>query len=394
MKGSIRALLAGATLAAVPLLAHTAAAADSVRIGYVTTLSGPQAAIGDDMRDAVELALDHLGRKMAGKTVEVIYEDDGFKPETGKQKTEKLIQSNKVNFLAGYIWSNVLLASLKPAVDSETFLISSNAGPSQIAGELCSPWFFSASWQGDQTPEAMGEYMNTKGVKRLFIVAPNYAAGKDMAEGAKRTFKGQVIAQEMTQWPKQLDFSAELSKIRAAKPDGVFIFFPGVHGTQFLTQYSQAGLLGKIPLYTSFTIDELSLPQMKDLAVGVPASQNWVPDLPFEANKKFVGDFRKKYNRYPSFYGAQAYDTINLIASAVEAVKGDLSQKDAMRAALEKADFKSVHGPFKYGNNHFPIQNFYIKEVVKDADGTYTFRTIDTALRDAQDAYHDKCPMK
>ena len=390
---ALAAALAGGMLAAGPLLAPDALAQD-IKIGYVTTLSGPQASIGDDMRDAVNLALDHLGHKMAGKTVKVIFADDTFKPAIGKQKTEQLIESDKVNFLAGYIWSNVLLASVKPAEDSKTFIISSNAGPSQIAGEMCSPWFFAASWQNDQTPMAMGEYMNSQHVKSLFIVAPNYAAGKDMAEGAKRTFKGKVVDQEMTQWPQQLDFSAELSKIRAAKPDGVFIFYPGAHGTQFLTQYSQAGLRGKIPLYTSFTIDALNVNQLKDLAVGVPSSQSWVPDLPYAANKTFVTDFKKKYHRVPSFYAAQAYDTINLIDSAVVAVKGDVNNKDAVRAALEKANFKSVRGPFRFGNNHFPIQNFYIKEAVKEADGSYSFKTIATAMKDAQDVYHTKCPMK
>lgn len=388
-----QAAAAGIATAALTV-AGAAMAQSPVKIGFVDTFSGPTAVIGNDMRNSFELALDHLGHKMGGLPVEVIYEDDQIKPDVGRQKTEKLIQSDHVNFLTGYIWSNVLLASLKPAVDSQTFLISANAGPSQIAGELCSPSFFSVSWQNDQTPEAVGQYLNQKGVKTLFLLGPNYAAGKDMLSGVRATFKGQIVGQELTKWPDQLDFSAELSKVRAAKPDAVFVFYPGAAGVQFLTQYNQAGLKQQIPLYTAFTIDATTLPLQKDLALGVPGAQQWVNDLPNPANKKFVADFRAKYHHYPSFYGAQAYDAANLINSAVVAVKGDLSKKDAMREAMHKASYASVRGPYRYGNNNFPIQNFYLQEAVKDAAGEYTLRTVATVLKDDQDRFHDKCPMR
>src|SRR6202048_3734657 len=237
--------------AAALALAGTAQAGDTIKIGFVSPLSGPTAVIGNDMRNSFELALDHLGRKMAGAPVEVIYEDDQQKPEVGKQKTDKLIESDKVDFIVGYIWSNVLLASLKSAVDSKTFLITANAGPSQLAGELCSPYVFSTSWQNDQTPQAMGLYMNQKGIKSLFLIGPNYAAGKDMLAGVKSTFKGQVAGEEYPVWPSQLDFSAELSKARASKADAIFVFYSGGAGVQFLNQYVQAGIKQQIPLYTA-----------------------------------------------------------------------------------------------------------------------------------------------
>jgi branched-chain amino acid transport system substrate-binding protein len=385
--------VAAATSAAVVLAVAPAMAQNSVRIGFVDTFSGPTAVIGNDARNSFELALDHLGRKMAGLPVEVIYEDDQIKPEVGRQKTEKLIQSDHVNFLTGYNWSNVLLASLKPAVDSQTFLISANAGPSQIAGELCSPWFFAISWQGDQTPQAMGEYLNQKGVKTLFLLGPNYAAGKDMLTGAKTTFRGKVVGEEYTKWPDQLDFSAELTKVRAAKPDAVFVFYPGAAGVQFLTQYAQAGLKGQIPLYTAFTIDDLSLPRLKDLAIGIPGAQEWVNDLPNAENKKFVTDYKAKHKTTPSFYGAQTYDAVALLDDAVKAVKGDLSKKDEMRRQVEKAAFKSVRGSFKYGPNHIPIQNFYLQDAVKEGDD-YRLKTVATIVKDDQDRFHDKCTMK
>ncbi|MFL6949722.1 MAG: ABC transporter substrate-binding protein [Xanthobacteraceae bacterium] len=397
---SLRLMLAGAgaaTLAGfLALPAGTVLAQQKpVKIGFISTFSGPTAVIGNDMRNSFELALDHLGRKMAGLPVEVVYEDDQQKPEVGKQKTDKLIESDKVDFIVGYIWSNVLLASLKSAVDSKTFLITSNAGPSQLAGELCSPYVFSTSWQNDQTPQAMGHYMNQKGVKTVFLIGPNYAAGKDMLAGVASTFKGQVVGQELTKWPDQLDFSAELSKARAARPDAIFVFYPGAAGVQFLTQYAQAGLKGQIPLYTAFTIDETTLPRQKDLALGVPGAQEWVNDLPNEQNKRFVADYIKKYNgSRPSFYGAQSYDAVPLINSAVVAVKGDTAKKEDMRKAMEKADFKSVRGNFKYGNNHMPIQNFYLQDVVKDQEGNFVLKTVTTIVENDQDRFHDKCPMK
>jgi branched-chain amino acid transport system substrate-binding protein len=372
-----------------------AVAADTIKIGFVNTFSGPSAAIGNDARNGFELALDHIGRKMDGRPVEVIYEDDQQKPDVGKQKTEKLIQSDRVDFLAGYNWSNVLLASLKPAVDSKTFLIGVNAGPSQLAGELCSPYVFLTSWQNDQTPAAMGLYMNQKDIKSVFLIGPNYAAGKDRLAGFKSTFKGQVLGEEYTVWPTQLDFSAELTKARNSRAEAIFAFFPGAAGVQFLNQYVQAGIRQQMPLYTDGTIDELSLPLQKENALGIPSVQEWVSDLPNEQNRRFVADYRKKHpGLRPSFYGAQAYDAAQLINSAVVAVKGDLSQKDAMKAEMEKVNFGSVRGSYRYGNNHVPIQNFYLQDVVKEADGSLSLKTVATIVKDNQDNFHDKCPMK
>jgi branched-chain amino acid transport system substrate-binding protein len=387
-------LFGTATIAALafglPAMAQT-----PIKIGFVSTFSGPQAAIGEDMRRSVELAKEHLGGKMGGVPFEIVYEDDQFKPDVGKQKSEKLVQQDKVNFVAGYIWSNVLLASLKTVTDEgDTILISSNAGPSQIAGELCNKNFFSTSWNNDQTPMAMGQYLQEKGVKSLYLMAGNYAAGKDMLAGVKRTFKGEIKGEDLTKWPDQLDFSAELAKIGTAKPDGIFIFYPGAHGVQFLQQYVQAGLKGKIPLYQVFSIDAITLPQQKELALGTLGAQEWVNDLPNEQNKKYVADFKKKHGVYPSYYGAQSYDSIMLIASAAEALKGDLSNKDKVRAEMKKANFKSLRGGFKYNTNQFPIQNFYIQEAVKDPEGMMTVKTIATAVKDGKDPYYEKCPMK
>ena len=381
------------TLSIGALLVGQVTLAETVKIGFVTTLTGGAGAIGNDMRDAVELALDHLGRKMDGSKVKMFYEDDTFKPDVGKQKTEKLVKKDKVHFVTGYIWSHVLMASRNSAVGKGPFMITSNAGPGPVAGKLCHEDFFSTSWQNDQTTMAMGEVLNQLGIKDLYIMAPNYAAGKGMVAGVNRTFKGNIIGKDMTKFPAQLDFSAELAKIRAAKPDAVFVFYPGKHGMQFFKQYSQAGLKGSIPLYSAFTVDSLSLPRLKDLAEGSLMTQFWAPDLDNAVNKRFVADYRKKTGRYPTFYAAQSYDTIMLINSAVTAVGGDLSNKEGMRTAMRKANFPSVRGPFKYGNNHFPIQNFYLRKAVKDAEGNYTTTIIKTVYTNHQDTYAKDCKM-
>ena len=388
-------LLASAGLIAI----GPAVAAEKVKIGFVTTITTPAGVIGKDMVDAVNLAMEDIGGKMAGLDVELIVEDDGFKPAIGKQKTDKLVKQDKVQFVTGFIWSHVLLASQKSALGAGKFLISSNAGPSQMAGKLCHKNFFSTSWQNDQTPMAMGEVLNLNNVKSLYVMAPNYAAGKNMVAGVTRTFKGKIVGKDLTKWGKdaQLDFSAELAKAKASGAEGIFVFYPGKAGGAFIKQYAQAGLQGKIPLYSVFTVDSIALPKLQKAkmngVMGSVMTQFWAPDLDTPQNKKFVSGFKKKYGRYPSFYAAQSYDTIFLIKSAVEAVKGDLSNKDGMRAAMEKANFPSVRGKFSYGNNHFPIQNFYSREVVKDPDGVWTTSVREVVLKNHQDTYAKDCSM-
>ena len=388
-------LLASAGLMAI----GPAVAAEKVKIGFVTTITTPAGVIGKDMVDAVNLAVEDIGGKMAGLDVELIVEDDGFKPAIGKQKTDKLVKQDKVQFVTGFIWSHVLLASQKSALGAGKFLISSNAGPSQMAGKLCHKNFFSTSWQNDQTPMAMGEVLNLNNVKSLYVMAPNYAAGKNMVAGVTRTFKGKIVGKDLTKWGKdaQLDFSAELAKAKASGAEGIFVFYPGKAGGAFIKQYAQAGLQGKIPLYSVFTVDSIALPKLQKAnmngVMGSVMTQFWAPDLDTPQNRKFVSGFKKKYCRYPSFYAAQSYDTIFLIKSAVEAVKGDLSNQDGMRAAMEKANFPSVRGKFSYGNNHFPIQNFYSREVVKDSDGVWTTSVREVVLKNHQDTYAKDCSM-
>ncbi len=383
------------TAAVLTLMASPVAA--DIKIGFVTTLTTPVAVIGKDMRDAVELAMEHIGGKMAGEDVEIVYADDEFNSQKGKQATERLVLRDDVDIVAGYIWSNVLLASAPVVLNANKILISANAGPSPLAGAQCNANFFNIAWQNDQTPMALGELLNQQGVKSLYLVAPNYAAGQNMVAGVERTFKGEVVGKDMTVWPSQRDWSAELSKVKAAKPDGVFTFYPGPAGPAFIKQYQQAGLEGQVPLYSVYTLDSISLPLFQkagmETVLGTKMTQFWAPDLDNAANKKFVADFRKKYGRYPSFYAAQSYDAIMFIKSGVEAVSGDVDNVDGMRAALKKADFDSIRGDFSFGNNHFPIQNFYERTVVKDADGNWTTAVGRAVLKDHQDPYASQCKM-
>ena len=388
------------TAAAIAGLTATGASAESVKIGFVTTLTTPAAVIGKDMENAVNLAVEHLGGKAGPLDIEVIFGDDQVGPEAGKRATDKLVKQDDVDFVAGYIWSHVLLASRKSVLDAGKILISANAGPSQMAGKLCDPNFFSTSWQNDQTPMAMGEVLNKQGVKSLYLMAPNYAAGKDMTAGVERTFTGEIVGKDLTKWgaDAQLDFSAELAKAKASGADGLFVFYPGAAAGAFVKQYQQAGLKDELPLYSVFTIDGISLPKLQQAGfsdvLGSKVTQEWDPSLDNAANQKFVSDFKEKFGTYPSFYAAQSYDAIMLIASAVEAVDGNLEDKDALRAAVKAADFESVRGSFKFGTNNMPVQNFYLREVVEDADGNWTTQVAETVYTDHVDSFAAECSME
>jgi branched-chain amino acid transport system substrate-binding protein len=373
-------------------LALEAQSAETVKIGFITSLSGPAGIIGKHMKDSVEMALDHLGRKVGGLDVEVIYGDDQRKPDVGKQLADEMLKKHRVHFVSGIIWSNVMLAVAPTVTSAGTFMIGTNAGPHELAGKMCNELFFTTSWQNDQTPEAMGKYMQDQGLGDVYAMAPNYAAGKDMISGFKRYFKGKIVGEVYTKLGQQ-DYQAEISQLRAAAPKAVFVFYPGDMGIQFLKQYAQAGLRDQIPLYSVYTVDEISLPAVKDAALGNFETRYWSPDLKNDANQKYVSDFKKKFGYTPSFYGAQSYDGIMLIDSAIRAVKGDLGNKKGMIAAMRKADYKSTRGSYKYNNNHHPIQNFYLLKAVQ-AGGDIEMQIQKTVFENHKDAYAHECPMK
>jgi len=378
---------------AATLALGTAQAQAPIKIGFLGELSGPTAAVGQDQLDGFLLRLEQNGGKLGGVPVQLVKEDSQLKPDVANQAARKLVERDKVAIVTGISFSNIMMATHKYITDNEVFLIGSNAGPSQIAGGQCSAYQFITSWQGDQAAEAIGQYASEKGYKKVFVLAPNYQAGKDIVTGFKRYYKGQ-LADELYTPLNQLDFSAELSQLAAARPDAVFAFYPGGLGVAFTKQYAQAGLMKQVPLLTTFVVDALSLPAIGDTALGVVSGGFWAPDFPNEQSRKFVDAFEQKYKRVPSNYAAQSYDAALLLDAAIDKVKGKVSDKKAFMAALKEADFKSVRGDFKFGNNNFPIQGMHVMEVAKDGQGRLNLKTIATPFKSYQDAYASQCPLK
>lgn len=375
------------------IVAGAATAADKpVKIGMITTLSGGGAALGVEARDAFQLAIDLKGGKLGGVPTELIVADDAQKVENAKQIATRFLKKDDVDIVTGIVWSNLALAVVPSVTREGKIYVSTNAGPHELAGKGCDKNYFNAAYQNDNLHEAAGQYVNDKGVKRVYLMAPNYPAGKDSITGFKRFYKGEVVAEVYTTLG-QVDYAAEIANLRAAKPEGVFFFLPGGMGVNFVKQYAQAGLAKEIPLFgPGFSFDEDILQAVGDAAVGAFNSSEYTWDMDNPANKAFVAAFRKAYGRKPTLYAAQAYDAALLIDSAIAAVKGDMSKTDAVRAALKKADFASVRGKFKFGPNNHPIQDIYIREVVKEGDAV-TNKTIRKVFTDHQDAYAAECKM-
>jgi len=364
---------------------------DKLKIGLMFTLSGPAAVLGEHGRDGFLQAVEKLGGKLGGMETEVIVIDDERKPDVAVNKAKELVERDGVDFVVGPIFSNILIAMMKPVTEGGAILISPNAGTSNFAGKECNKNFFVTSYQNDQVHEVLGKYAQDKGYKSMFLMAPNYQAGKDAIAGVKHSFKGDVVGEAYTPLGN-MDFSAELAQIAAMQPDAVYAFMPGGMGVNLVKQYRQAGLEG-IPFLSAFTVDESTLPAQKDAAVGFFGGSNWAPNMDNPANKEFVAGFEEKTGRVPATYAMQAYDAALLIDSAVKAVGGDLSDKDALIAAMEKADFESVRGDFSFGANHYPIQDFYLVEVAKRDDGKYQTEIVEKIFDDYQDNYVDQCQM-
>jgi branched-chain amino acid transport system substrate-binding protein len=373
--------------------ATVAVAQEPLKIGVVSVLSGPQAALGQQLRDGFQLAVKDLGGKMGGRPVEIIVIDDELKPDVAATKVRALIERDKVDFVVGPIFSNILAAIHKPVIDADTILISPNAGPSTFAGKACNANFFVTSYQNDQPHEVLGKYAQDKGFKRAYIMAPNYQAGKDSLAGFKRHFKGEVVDEVYTQLG-QLDFSAELARIAAAKPDVLFTFMPGGMGVNLVRQYRQAGLAERIPFLSAFTVDESTLPAQQDAALGMFGGMSWAPNMDNPQSKKFVASYEAAYNVVPGSYAMQAYDAGLLINSALTATKGNTADKAALRAALKKADFVSLRGKFKFNTNQYPIQDYYVVKAAKRADGKFQTEIVEKVFTDYADIYAAECPLK
>jgi branched-chain amino acid transport system substrate-binding protein len=386
-----RLILLAAT--AMVLGGSPALAQDKLKVGVIATLSGPPAVIGQQLRNGFNLAVKTLGGKLGGRDVEVIVADDELKPDVAVAKVKALVERDKVDFVVGPVFSNILAAIMKPVTEGGAILISPNAGTSNFAGKDCNPNFFVTSYQNDQVFGVSGKHAQDTGIKKVFLMAPNYQAGKDALAGFKAFFKGE-IADEVYVPLNQLDFSAELSKIAAAKPEAIYVFLPGGMGVNFVKQFRQAGLADGVTFLSAFTVDESTLPAQQDAALGFFGGSNWAPDLDNPQNKAFVAAYEKEFNAVPATYAFQAYDAALLIDSAVRAVGGNVGNKDALRAAMMKADFKSLRGGFRFNTNHYPIQDFYLVKVAKRADGKYETQIVKRVFEGYADTHAKDCAMK
>jgi branched-chain amino acid transport system substrate-binding protein len=383
-------------LLAAALLVFTlnAQGADKVKIGFISTLSGPSAAIGVDIRDAFLLAVKVNGGKLGGLPAEVLVGDDQFKPDVGRQIAEKNVKVDKVNFLTGIVFSNIMLASVPIAFENKLIYVSPNAAPSPMAGKDCNPYLFVASWPNDAYHEAAGQHATNRGYRNAYLIAPNYQAGKDSLTGFKRYYKGTVVAEVYTQLG-QLDYAAELAQVRAAKPDALYIFLPGGMGINFIKQFVASGLSKDVPLIVpGFGDDQDIIRPVGEATLGLFDTAHWAIDFDNAANKKFVAAFEKEFRRLPTVFAAQGWDTAMLIDAAVRDSKGKIEDVEAVRKAMRAARFESVRGAFKFNRNQMPIQNYYLRVVAKDSQGRLVNKTIGTVFKDHGDAYVQDCKMK
>jgi branched-chain amino acid transport system substrate-binding protein len=380
--------------AALSALAASATAADGIKIGMMTTLSGPGASLGIDIRDGFNLALKRLDKKLGGLPAEVLIADDAQNPETGKQIAERFLKKDKVDIGTGVVFSNIMLAVGPAFFNAQTFYVSANAGPSQYAGAQCNPYFFNVAWQNDNLHEAMGKYMQDKGIKRAVLLAPNYPGGKDALAGVKHYYKGTVADEIMTKLG-QLDYAAEIAQIRAANADAVYVFLPGAMGVNFIKQYAQSGLLKKTPLYApGFSADEDVVKAVGPAMEGIYNTSHWYREMDNPTNKQFVTDFQKEYGRMPTLYASQGYDAALLIDAAVKQTGGKLGDKAAPRHALETVKAPTTRGEYRFGPNHYPEQVYYLREVVKNADGSVSNKYIGKVADKLVDTYVAECKMK
>ncbi|MGS4887967.1 ABC transporter substrate-binding protein [Roseibium sp. MB-4] len=360
------------------------ASAEPVKVGMITTLSGGGAGLGIDVRDGFMLAVKQSGNE----EIEVIIEDDQRKPDVAVKLADKLVQAENVDVLTGLIWSNLAMAVIPSVTAQGKFYLSPNAGPSMLAGKGCHPNYFNVAWQNDNLHEAAGAFANVEGYKNSFILAPNYPAGKDALTGYKRLYKGDLAGELYTKLG-QTDYAAELAQIRASGADSVYFFLPGGMGISFLKQYAGSGI--DLPVVgPAFSFDQGILQAVGDAALGVRNTSQWSKDINTPVNNAFVESFQAEYGRLPSLYASQGFDTANLLLSAM--AKADVKDADAFREALREADFKSTRGEFRFGPNNHPIQDIYVREVIKEGD-VFTNKIIGKALNSHSDAYWSECNM-
>ena len=353
-------LFGTATIAALMAFGlQPAMAQQKLKIGFITTLSGPTGGIGKHMKDSVEIALDHLGRKVGGLETEVIFGDDQQKPDVGVQVAEEMLKKNQVDFMSGIIWSNVMMAVAPVVTGAGKIMVGANAGPSPLAGAQCNELFFSTSWNNDQSPEAMGKFMQDKGINDVYVLAPNYQAGKDMVAGLKRYYKGRDRRGDLHQ----------------ARPAGL----PGRDQPAALEK--SEGRVRLLPRRHGHPVREAvrpGRPARADPALhGVHRGRDHHAGAEGSRHRPVRGallESRPEHSREPEIRGGFP-EEVRLYALVLrraelrrdhadrfraKATKGNVKDTKALVAAMRKANFNSIRGKFTYNVNHLPIQDFYL----------------------------------
>lgn len=379
---------------ALALACSPASSQEVFKVGLLTTLSGPGAAIGAEIRDGFELGLNHSGGKLGGVDVALTVLDDQQKPMEGRQAVDRLVKRDKVDVITGMAFSNVLLPVMPTILNSDTIYISANTGPADYAGERCHPNFFSVSWQNEDIPAAMGKYVTDQAHKKVYLIAPNYPGGRESIEGFKRLFKGE-IADEVYVKVGQMDYAAELAQMRASGADAVFFFLPGGMGVSFIKQLINSGLSTQLAVYTpGFSADQDTIAAIGESMKGMANAAQWSPDLDNPVNKRFVADFEKAYGRLPSMYASQGYDAALLLDGALKADPKAATDREALRKALRSAPFESVRGAFAFNNNQYPVQTYYMREVAPNDKGQMSNKIVSTVFEQFQDHFAPQCKME
>ncbi|ASR89127.1 MULTISPECIES: ABC transporter substrate-binding protein [Alcaligenes] len=379
---------------ALALACSPASSQEVFKVGLLTTLSGPGAAIGQEIRDGFELGLNHSGGKFGGVDVTLAVLDDQQKPMEGRQAVDRLVKRDKVDVITGIAFSNVLLPVMPTIMGSDTVYISANTGPAEYAGEHCNPNFFSVSWQNEDIPAAMGKYVTDQAHKKVYLIAPNYPGGRESIEGFKRLFKGE-IADEVYVKVGQMDYAAELAQMRASGADAVFFFLPGGMGVSFIKQLINSGLSTQMAVYTpGFSADQDTIGAIGESMKGMANAAQWSPDLDNPANKRFVAEFEKTYGRLPSMYASQGYDAALLLDGALKSDPKAATDREALRKALRSAPFESVRGAFAFNNNQYPVQTYYMREVAPNDKGQMSNKIVSTVFEQFQDHFAPQCKME
>jgi branched-chain amino acid transport system substrate-binding protein len=385
--------LLAASLALALAGGAAAQAPQTLKVGFVVAQSGALALPGAEQRRGLEIALEHLGNKIGGLPVEIVYGDSKTNPGATVQELSRVLEKERVHVLVGLTGSNEILAALKPVTDAKVFLIGANGGPAQAAGEGCTPYYFNASFQNEQLTEGIGQYMARQS-KKLYLLGLDYEAGHEHSNAARKGYGNEVVAHVFTPL-NQVDFAGDIAKIRASGADAVWAFYPGASGIAFTRQWAQAGMQGKVALYSNVALSEpLVFQAQGKTALGITVTGNYFASIDNAENHRFVDSFRKKFNRDPASYAGLVYDAIMLLDSAVREVKGNVADQQAFRAALKKANLKSVRGPFKFNHNQQPIQNTYVGVVEAGKDGSPYIKLSGTVQEMKPDNFAAKCTMK